>query len=176
MTLSEYRDTLAWQGAIDLGPHIVKLAEELPQAEQTGLGQQLRQLMVELPGVIAMDLVDGSSARLQVALRLAGALELTERIYPALDTAAARTALDTLTERLSSGSFTEKITVAGQPEALAPGQIADLPNEGEAAPATAPVAPEVPAAVATPVSVEAQPSATNPEETTTVHVQPDSGQ
>jgi hypothetical protein len=156
MTLSEYRDTLAWQGAIDLGPHIVKLAEELPEAEQTGLAQQLRQLMVELPGVIAMDLVDDGNVRLHVAVRLAAALELVERIYPALDTAAAREALDTLTMRLASDGFTEKVTT-------------NLPNEGEVQ--GAPVA--VPAPTAVPVEAGA---VTHLEEATAVHVQPDSGQ
>ncbi len=163
MTLSEYRETKAWQQAIELGPKLVKLAEELPQAEQVGLGQQLRQQMVDLPAMVAMDLVDGSSVRLHVAMRLTATLELVERVYPALDAAAAKTALAELTERLASDQFEERVAAPAppaMPEVLAESETADLPNEGEATPAPA-------TSTIIPISNEEAPA---------VHVQPDSRQ
>ena len=104
---TDYRKTLAWQAAIDLGPQIVKLAEALPDTEQAGLAQQLRQLMVELPGAIALDVAEGSNVRLPLALRLDAALELVDRVYPALDAAPAQAALAKLLARLRSDQFDE---------------------------------------------------------------------
>jgi hypothetical protein len=155
MTLTDYPKTQSWQTAIKLGSHIIALAEQLPEAEQQGLAQQLRQLMVELPGGIALDLVEGTRVRLPLALRLTAALELVERIYPALDAAPARAMLAELCDRLVSDRFTE--TTGGSPVAAV---AIDL-SRPEAAPASeqpesTPDAPAEPAG--------------------SIHVQPDSGQ
>ncbi|HVQ44616.1 MAG TPA: four helix bundle protein [Candidatus Saccharimonadia bacterium] len=104
MKLSEYRNSSSWQKAIDLGPKLMALAEELPASEETGLSLQLRQLMVELPATIAADLVqEHSDERLMPALKLLATLELIDRVYPALDTAGVRSEADALAEGLVSG-------------------------------------------------------------------------
>jgi len=91
MKLSQYRSSSSWLGAIELGPKLMTLAEELPASEELGLSLQLRQIMVELPATIAADLLQGSSeARLLPVLKLLATLELIDRVYPALDTAGVR--------------------------------------------------------------------------------------
>jgi hypothetical protein len=106
MPLTNFRTTASWQAAIALGPGLVRLAEELPASEQLGLAWQLQQTMVELPAAIAFDLqAEGRDTRIPVLLQLIAALDLIERVYPALDTAAIRQATDALFERLSSDQF-----------------------------------------------------------------------
>jgi hypothetical protein len=141
MTLSEYQDTYSWQGAIELAPQLLTLAEELPAAEEMALSLQLRQLMVELPAGIAASLVAGSLADLSAPLRLISVLEIVERIYPALDTAAVRTAADALVKRLAGSDFTEVKT--------APVAQAALPETPETPAAETPVVPDAPEAPAT---------------------------
>jgi hypothetical protein len=147
MTLSEYRTTHSWQQAIRLGSQLVRLAEQLPAAEDMGLSYQLRQGMVDLPAAIAEDLIENTQHRLPAALRLVAMLELIEHVYPALDGAAAHTALEQLVSRLSSAQFSEQVSGSGpvSVQPLAEGVTADLPNPGElppvaAAPALAPAA------------------------------------
>jgi len=89
-------------GAIELGPKLMNLAEELPASEEMGLSLQLRQVMVELPTAVAADLVQGTDTRQVVAFRLLTTLELVDRVYPALDTAGLRADADSLVERLMS--------------------------------------------------------------------------
>jgi hypothetical protein len=107
VTLSDYRETYSWQAAIDLGRPLTKLAEELPAQEQQGLIMALQRIMVELPGTIASDLILGTNTRVGCLVRLQAALELTERVYPALDTAEPRRLLDALVARCDSVGFTE---------------------------------------------------------------------
>lgn len=151
MALSEFRDTHSWQGAIELGPKLVRLAEDLPVAEQMGLSLQLRQSMVDLPAAIAVDLLEGgSNTRKPATLRLVAMLDLIEKIYPALDTADVRGAVDTLAERIASDKFGEQ--TAGAATAYLPGATTpattehlavDL-DEPAAAPSAVPVVPEAP--------------------------------
>jgi hypothetical protein len=89
-----------WQQAIDLGPRIMELADELPMTEQMGLSLQMRQIMVELPTAVAADLVNGTKTRQTAGLRLLATLELVDHVYPALDTGKLRTSVDALVERL----------------------------------------------------------------------------
>ena len=156
MTLPQSRSTYSWTGAIALGPALVSLAEALPAHEQNGLVMQLQQLMVELPAMITHDLVIGGETRHDSVFRLVAALELIDRIYPALDGADAREALDTLAERLSGPNFQEVIA----PPAVA----------------VAPVAEDAPAAdapISFPDTITLQPTA---QEEHVIHVQPSSGQ
>jgi hypothetical protein len=155
MTVSEYRDTYSWQAALELGPRLMSLAEELPAAEEMGLSFQLRQLMVELPAVVAADLIQDGTTRQTVALKLVATLELVDRVYPALDTAATRTAADNLVERLMGAGFDERATQ--QPEAPAP----------------APAAPIAPAPAPSTVQIIPTVDNTEPQDT---DVQPDSVQ
>lgn len=181
MALSEFRDTHSWQEAIELGPQLVRLAEDLPVAEQMGLSLQLREAMVALPAAIAVDLLEGgSNTRKPATLRLVAMLDLIEKIYPALDTADVRAAVDTLAERISSNSFGEQ--TAGAATAYLPGATTPAsdehpavdPDEPAPAPAAVPVVPE-----AAPASESAAPEPATAEATAggaqvaKIHVTPD---
>lgn len=169
MALSEFRDTHSWQGAIKLGPHLSRLADDLPASEEHGLAKQLRKGAVELAATIAADLQHGaksSDVRLLPALRLVAALELIDKIYPALDTAAAREAVDALFERLTGPAFDERRSAPKPPAApahpAAPAprpEPASVPVMAEAAPVAAP-APRVDAPARP--EVTAHDSDTNP--------------
>jgi hypothetical protein len=171
MTLSDYRKTYSWQGAMELAPGLINLAEALPASEEMGLNHQLRALMVELPAAIAGDLIHGSESRHTPSLKLVTAIELIDRVYPALDTAATRTAAEKLAERLTGTNWNEPI--GGSSPAAVP-VIEDKPAasaEPASAPATEPTpAPEPEPAEPEPTHVAVQPSAPDPES----HVQPDS--
>jgi hypothetical protein len=107
MTLEEYRTTYAWQSSLDLSPHLVRIAEQLPVDEAFGLGAKLRSLAAELPASVATDLVTGSRTALGAALQTAATLEVIEHVYPALDTVAARSAIEDLSHRIMSDKFTQ---------------------------------------------------------------------
>ena len=108
MTFSQYRETYSWQNAIELGPKLMRLAEELPAAEENGLSLHLRQLMVDVPTAIAADLLKNREAKLEYALKLVTVLEMIDQVYPALDTADTKNAADALLQRLASPSFAER--------------------------------------------------------------------
>jgi hypothetical protein len=148
MAFSDFRDTYSWKGAVELGPHLARLADELPAAEQMGLALQLRDGMVNLASGVGLDLLDGDTfARRRHAVRLLATLDLIDHVYPALDTAAARDALDKLLDRLTGPDFDER--KGGKPRAAAQ---ASHPQEAHApaahvaphpAPETVPVIPDI---------------------------------
>jgi len=147
MPLSEVRSSRSWQEAINLGPNLVLLAEQLPASEQMGLCWQLQKLMVELPAAIAVDVMQtGNTARRLPALRLVASLDLIEKIYPALDTASVRDSVEALVDRLQTDSFDDLTPAAGP----APVVTAD------ATPAT--VAPSVPVGPAASIPVIPEPA------------------
>ncbi|HEY2004548.1 MAG TPA: hypothetical protein VGH44_05555 [Candidatus Saccharimonadia bacterium] len=100
--MTQYKESANWQAAINIGPKLIALADDMPASEQMGLGMQLRQIMVDLPATVADDLLHGGNTRHLQALKLVAALELIDRVYPALDTASAKTAADKLTAQLLS--------------------------------------------------------------------------
>jgi hypothetical protein len=155
MTLSEYRTTHSWQQAIRLGSQLVRLAEQLPAAEDMGLSYQLRQSMVDLPAAIAQDLIENTQHRMPAAFRLVATLDLIEHVYPALDGAAAHAAVDQLVARLSSAQFAEQASGSALATPMTEGVVADLPNAGEA-PAGPPAAES-----AAPVGAPPAPAASN---------------
>ncbi len=126
MTLSEYRNSSSWQGAIELGPHLMRLAEELPGSEEMGLSLQLRQLMVEVPAAVAGDLVQGTSSRHPAGFRLLTTLELIDRVYPALDTAGVRADAEKLVARFMS---TEQFAAGPAPAKPAATEAAPVPAD-----------------------------------------------
>jgi hypothetical protein len=167
VTLSEYRSTQSWQGAIDLTPGLMELAEQLPTAEADGLSLQLRQIMVSFPAAIASDLVKGGDKRFMPLFKLVAALEMIDKVYPALDTTGSKTALDKLADLLNAPDFDQ--TAAGQTEAPA----APAPATAEPTPPIiAEPAEEAPAAEPTHVQVQAAAPAPNGED----NVQPNSVQ
>ena len=157
MTFSQYRDTYSWQGAIGLGPKLMRLAEELPASEEMGLSLHLRQLTVELPAGIAGDLLGERPASLSNALKMLATLELIDQIYPALDTAGIRSEADALAHRLASENFAETLTAApngstpvAQPAPVKPANPDSVPLEPAAVVASEleSLPPEIPAAAA----------------------------
>lgn len=159
MTLSDYRSNPYWKAAVDLGPTLVRLADELPASEANGISQILRHVATELPAAIAADLMDNGNTRQAPALKLAAAVELIDKVYPALDTAAGRAAVDALLEKLFAPDFGGEAPAAQPQVSVAPASAPEIP-----APTLAPA----PAAVENlaPAEVPAQPAPT------TVTVQP----
>jgi hypothetical protein len=181
MPKSDFRSSSSWQSAIDLGPLLMELAEAMPATEELGLSWQLRQSMVEIPAAIALEQTTDSEPQLMPALKLIAALELIDKVYPALDTAAARAAADALVERLFGGKHDEPI------HARAPDPAPKLPSGHHpaqptaAAPSTEAVDNPAPASVPileppahNPVSVPVQPAAEPTDHEPDVH--PDHGQ
>jgi hypothetical protein len=156
MTVSDFQNTYSWQSAINLGPQLVRLSEELPGSEQLGLCWHLQKIMVELPAAIAADLLPGGdNTRRDAALRLVATLEIIEKVYPALDTMRLRQDVDDLFERLGSEHFSERIGgTAPMPEP----EPAPVPqSQFQPQPAPQPVAPTSVAVVPEPSAAEAQP-------------------
>jgi hypothetical protein len=107
VTLNDYRETYSWRAAVELGRSLTKLTEELPAHEDRGLIMALQSSMLDIPTTIADDLINSTKTRQTAYLRLESALELVERVYPALDTAESKSKLDELIERTESPSFTD---------------------------------------------------------------------
>ena len=85
------------------------LSEELPAHADRGLVMALQSSMLDIPTTIADDLINSTKTRQVAYLRLESALELIERVYPALDTAESKAKLDELIERTESSAFAETI-------------------------------------------------------------------
>lgn len=162
MSLAGYRTSHSYKKAVELGPHLVSLAEELPAAEEMGLSWQLRKLMIELPAAVAQDTLSDTVLRRPAAIQLVTVLELIDRIYPALDTADIRRQAEELAEELLDGD-----------DSSAPVEKPALPERAPA-PARIPVIPEV----TTPPAADEAPAEEAPEpthvavEATHVAVQP----
>jgi hypothetical protein len=170
-----YRDNPHWKAALELGPALARLADDLPAAESNGLSQTLRMLMVELPAAIAADVLSDTHERRTAVLKLVAAIELIDHVYPALDTAATRGAAERLADQLladnissdSDATRTQADDTSPAPEPVEPPAPASVPVlEAPAAPAAPPAQPTVT------IQPTAAPS-TPPQEN---HVQPDSGQ
>jgi len=161
MNLEDLRDTHSWQRAIELGPQLVRLAEELPASEQMGLSWQLRQSMVELPAAIAADLQSKSSTRQAAAFRLIAALDLIEKVYPALDTAGLRADAESLVEWVASSHFADRINQPPAAEA-APAETRDY-HSAPTSPVIGSTAIPMPAPKPTSVAVVAEDSADRPD-------------
>jgi hypothetical protein len=134
--LSDFRDTFAWREAIELGPDLLQLAEQLPASEERGLAYRIRQVMVELPAAIAYDLLESESysRKLHIA-ELAAMLDIIDKVYPALDTVEPRNKLEQLAIRVgSSDTYGEQ--TPGAAKAYLPGAHV---HSGPADPAPKPV-------------------------------------
>lgn len=193
MAAADFKETQAWQSAMALAPALMELAEAMPATEELGLSWQLRQMMVEIPATVAADIAQESEkVTMLPILKLVATLELVDKIYPALDTAKARSASDKLTERILSGHFDEPVrgkaqvkppvvrdpatgALGGPDAATSPVQPVSSAPDPAAAPHPAPASVPVLEAPAQPtVSVPVQPAAdqSSPE----IDVHPNSGQ
>lgn len=110
MAFSDYQQHPAWQQALDLSLDINQLGEDLPANEQLAL--ELMASAIEIPTMVAEDLLSGHKPRLGGVLRLQTRLELVTRIYPALDTARVERTLNKLIDLLQSPDFTTKARVS----------------------------------------------------------------
>jgi hypothetical protein len=98
----------AWQEAIELSKRLALVCEEFSDASTNVLVWHLREAIVEVPAGIAADLQAGRPATMTAAVKLATALELVRRIYPAIDAGEADERLDRLMQRMQSGAFGER--------------------------------------------------------------------
>jgi hypothetical protein len=185
MALSDFRNTTAWQKAIELGSHIVQLADELPAGEQMGLAMILRRETVHLPAVMAADAEYGHqrAPRVLPALQLMAALDIIDKVYPALDTAQARTRLDEIIKHLD-GAKTGEAHDGGEGSVMpktSPAESAE-PQAAPTAPANVPVIADAATTAefkpSTPVQDEANPALKVPVAADTAedqenHVHPD---
>lgn len=114
MTLESIQQTYAWQEAIELARPISRLSEELPSHEQGGLVRTLQAAMVDLPASIGVDLLKGARTRMPVILRLEAALEIIDRVYPALDTLDVRAGLEQLLAITETGRLYDLIPAPEQ--------------------------------------------------------------
>jgi hypothetical protein len=138
MSSIRYRTSPYWKAAIDLGPSLARLADELPASEENGLSLSMRQLSVELPATIAADLVAGTTTTRHITvLKLVAALELVDRVFPALDTVSARAAADALAEQLLAPEFgaPAEAPIPTAPSVLVPVSAAETPVLDTPAPA-----------------------------------------
>lgn len=102
----DYKQSYAWNEAIELAQSVFTLIESLPETAAT-LAQQLATSAVEVPAKVAKNLVKQEEAKLGPALALATEVELVGRIYPALDISDVDKKLTALMDRLQAPSFTE---------------------------------------------------------------------
>ncbi|MDF2461046.1 MAG: hypothetical protein K0S68_449 [Candidatus Saccharibacteria bacterium] len=177
MTLSEYRKTRSWKGAMDVAPSLIRLAEELPASEEMGLSFQLRQLIVEVPASVASDLLRGTELRHKSVLRLVTAIDLIDRVYPALDTTETRQAVEQLAEHLTGAGFRDELE---SPHSQAPAPAAPAPaphhEPGPAPdPAEVQLTPDT-TRIATEPALPHEPEHAEPQPPTRVAVQPDTAQ
>ena len=112
----DYRNTYSWQMTVELAPRLVRLAEELPAAEEQGLTRHLLDIVVSLPAAVALDLSAEGSRRRECLMRLQAALAVLESVYPAIDAAETAEAVQALEARLLGNSFAEKVPPPAEPE------------------------------------------------------------
>ena len=106
MATFDYKQSYAWSEAMELSQGVLGLVETLPETAGN-LAYQLTSLAVKVPGCVAKCLIQNEEPKLGVALRLATAVELVDRVYPALDTGSVQTQVAALLDRMQSPSFTE---------------------------------------------------------------------
>lgn len=88
-------------------PLVVRLAEQLPAAEEQGLKRHLFDLQVDLPAAVGLDLVQSGERRREPLMRLQAALAVVEMIYPAIDAGELPEAAQALEARLLGRDFAE---------------------------------------------------------------------
>lgn len=142
---------------MELGPKLTMLSEELPSAEQNGLGQALLNLALDLPTAIGIDIQTGSTSRFAILIKLQTALELTGRIYPALDNGTVENALAARIDRFTGDNFAEMIPVPIAPEVISESEevIEAVPSQ-PLAPSASFVAQQAPESVPTMPSAPTQ--------------------
>lgn len=129
--MERYRSYYAWQEAMKLGLTLYHLADELPNEEQHLLASDLRRAAVEVPSVIAHNLLGGQTADLLPIIKLQTAMELIGKIYPALDTADAEAEIKTLADRVSDHGRFMEVVPAPTPVPVPPADEEDEDDEDE---------------------------------------------
>lgn len=124
-----YKNSYAWPQAIELITAVNHLSDDLPSTEQTTLANELRRTVIDLATAVAVDLLAGTPARIEFAVRLETQLEVIRQVYPALDTAVVDKSLESLMERLQSDKFAEQRPVASSSAAKT---VTDLDDDSAA--------------------------------------------
>jgi hypothetical protein len=156
---------------MDVAPSLIRLAEELPASEEMGLSFQLRQLIVEVPASVASDLLRGTELRHKSVLKLVTAIDLIDRVYPALDTAEIRQSIEQLANHLTGAGFRDELE---KPHSQAPAPVPPAHEAPEHAtdPAEVQLTPDT-TRIATEPALPNEPEPAEPQPPTRVAVQPD---
>ncbi len=117
MATEQYRNYRVWEEALSLSQRIHGLAESLPSNEQSALAVSLNASMVNIPTIIALNLLQDQPADLSAVVGLQTQLELINRVYPALDTAELERAASALLIRLQDGGQFKEALPQPQPPA-----------------------------------------------------------
>jgi hypothetical protein len=112
--MEDVKKVYAWQEAIALANQLARLCEEFSDGERNVLVSHLRQAVVEVPATVAADIKLGRGITKEPLIRLATAVELVHKMYPAIDTGSVPAKLDALMQRMSSDdSFYEREPESG---------------------------------------------------------------
>jgi hypothetical protein len=120
--MDDVKTAYAWQEAMKLAQKLSQVCEDFSDSDRNVLVAHLRQAVVEIPATIAVDLKFHRMATMEPVIRLATALELVHRIYPAVDTGQVA-----LMDRMSTDRFNERELPkpdADQPNGAATDQVA----------------------------------------------------
>jgi hypothetical protein len=131
----DYKQSYAWRESLTVSQEVFGLIETLPETAGP-LAAQLAELSVGLPAGVAADLMAGREAGLDAIVRLMAAVELVDRIYPALDTGKVQKLTARLMDRLQSPTFIELVPT---PHAADAREEEETPEEVEVAESDEPV-------------------------------------
>ena len=98
--------------------------------------------MIELPAAAAHDQLRGTDTRQRVALQLMAAIDMIDRVYPALDTADTRAGAEKLVGRLLEDMAFAPEAAPTAPVAPADPQAHDHPYDHPHDPVNVPVMPD----------------------------------
>ncbi|HSX41614.1 MAG TPA: hypothetical protein VLF21_03240 [Candidatus Saccharimonadales bacterium] len=94
--MDEIKRTDSWKNALALAKELVSVGEEFSDSETNVLAHHIRQAIADVPAAVAADLMAQHKLNPEPLVRLAAVLELVNKIYPAIDTAAADILLNKL--------------------------------------------------------------------------------
>lgn len=130
--LERYRSYYSWQESIKLGLLLYRLADDLPGEEQHLLAHDLRRAAVDVPTLIAQNILSNQPPDLAAMVKLSNVMELITRVYPALDTSATEEAIRLMSERMNdTGRFMEMVPAPAAVPAPEPEEDEDEDDEDD---------------------------------------------
>jgi hypothetical protein len=106
--MDDIKKAYVWHEALELSKRLVQICEEFSDADTNVLVWHLRNSVVDIPSTIAADLQANRWATMEPVIKLATALELVRKIYPAIETGPTEEQLATLMKRMQSELFSER--------------------------------------------------------------------